>query len=59
MKKLTFLCLGTLMVAGGLLVSCQKKECEPGRGKCAPHHSETPPKPTKPTKPPESPCKKY
>lgn len=52
MKKITFLVLGTLMVAGGLLVSCQKKSppCKP-----APHcHPHKPPPPCQPNKP--SPC---
>ncbi|QVL57113.1 MAG: hypothetical protein KFB93_06960 [Simkaniaceae bacterium] len=39
MKKVTFLLLGTLMIAGGLLVSCQKKTppCHPKEmGDCHP-----------------------
>ncbi|MCB1071886.1 MAG: hypothetical protein KDK96_02165 [Chlamydiia bacterium] len=55
MKKVTFLLLGTLMIASGLLVSCQKKgpPCKP-----APHcQPQTPPSPDQPQKTsPSSPC---
>ncbi len=52
MKKITFLFLGTLMIAGGLLASCEKKEVQPERGKCAPSNMDQPCKPC-------SPCKRY
>ncbi|WP_316357149.1 hypothetical protein [Candidatus Neptunichlamydia sp. REUL1] len=62
MKKITLLFLGTLIIAGGLLVSCEKKEAQPGRGKSAPCHMDqpkrSPPPPHQPCKP-CSPCKRY
>ncbi|MCB1116611.1 MAG: hypothetical protein KDK71_09090 [Chlamydiia bacterium] len=54
MKKITFLLLGALMIAGGLAVSCQKKSpCKP----TAPAHC----KPLPPEHPcsPSGPCKRY
>ncbi|QVL56502.1 MAG: hypothetical protein KFB95_04720 [Simkaniaceae bacterium] len=57
MKKITFLFLGALMIAGGLLVSCEKKEAQPGRGKCAPCHMDQPKRPPPPPPPPQQPCK--
>ncbi|MCP5506176.1 MAG: hypothetical protein H7A38_04770 [Chlamydiales bacterium] len=54
MKKAVFLLLGSMMIAGGLLVSCQKKEpCKPaGQPTCKP----LPPKhPCSPC----GPCKRY
>ena len=59
MKKVTFLLLGTLMIAGGLLISCQKKAPPSHPSKPAPHSP--PDKPVPPSQPenPSGPCRKF
>jgi len=58
MKKFSILLAATVLVAGGLLVSCQKKKDAPCMPTCQPcQPSKQPSAPCKPSSPNGSPCK--
>lgn len=67
MKKVTFLVLGTLMIASGLLVSCQKKgppckpapHCQPQKTSPSSPCQPKKPSPCQPEKKPCGPCRKF